>query len=150
MPNEKWTGLKAAAAGFVSICTALFGAAGWSVVVWLCATVLDYLTGTLAAICLGEWSSRIAREGLWHKAGSIAAVLVAGLCDIAIGVMAESRGISLPGAEGCLITPAVTAWYIFTELGSIVENADKLGAPMPEFLKKHLRSLRERTEEDKK
>lgn len=150
MLNNKAAEIKAAAAGLISFGTTLFGASGWSVVIWLCAMALDYVTGTLAAIHNGEWSSRVAREGLWHKAGSIAAVLVAALCDIAIGVIAESRGVRLPGAESCIILPAVTAWYIFTELGSVMENADRLGAPMPEFLKKHILSLRERSEEDNK
>lgn len=37
---------------------------------------------------------------------------------------------------GCIITPVVAAWYIFTELGSVIENAAKLGAPHAGFFEK--------------
>lgn len=145
--NEKAIQIKAALAAAVSFGTALFGWIGWVIVLWICAMLLDYVTGTLAAVSKGEWSSRIARSGLWHKAGSIAAVLVAALCDIALGVIADKLGIYLPDVKTCILTPAVAMWYIFTELGSVIENAAELGAPMPEFLKKRILSLRDAAEE---
>ena len=37
---------------------------------------IDYITGYSAAAKNGEWSSKIAREGLWHKTGCIFAVLM--------------------------------------------------------------------------
>ena len=37
-----------------------------------------------------------------------------------------------------LILPVVLVWYIFTELGSIAENAAAMGAPVPEGLIKLL------------
>jgi phage-related holin len=40
----------------------------------------------------------------------------------------------------------VTIWYIFTELGSIIENAGKLGAPVPEWLSKVILSLKTTTD----
>jgi len=95
-----------------------------------------------AAIANGEWTSRAASQGLWHKLGSIAAVLVAALCDIALGVIADNLGDMFIGISyGCIITPVVAAWYVFTELGSVIENAAELGAPMPAFLKKILARL---------
>ena len=33
-----------------------------------------------------------------------------------------------------LILPMVLAWYIFTEFGSIAENATDMGAPVPSWL----------------
>lgn len=139
--------LKAGISTALAFGTALFGWVGWTVMIWLAAMLLDYLTGSLAAICLGEWKSSVARQGLWHKLGSIAAVLVAALCDIALGVVADKlTGIPFSYPD-CLITPAVTVWYIFTELGSVIENADRLGAPMPDFLRRHIAELRKRAEE---
>lgn len=140
--------IKAAFSAAFAFGTALFGWVGWVIIIWLCAMVLDYLTGSLAAISQGKWSSGEARRGLWHKLGSIAAVLVAALCDIALGVIADNMGLALlPAGKGCLITPAVAVWYIFTELGSVTENAAELGAPMPEFLKKRLLQLRDSANE---
>lgn len=134
---DKAAEIKAGAAAVIAFGTALFGWVGWLIILWLAATALDYLTGTFAALSRGKWSSSVARSGLWHKLGSIFAVLVAVLCDIAIWVMSDNFGLALPFAgRHCLITPVVTAWYIFTELGSIVENAAAMGAPVPDFLRK--------------
>ena len=33
-----------------------------------------------------------------------------------------------------LLLPVVLVWYIFTELGSVAENAAALGAPVPKVL----------------
>ena len=136
--------IKAFFAAIGAFGTALFGWVGWVVVIWLFAILLDYITGSAAAAKAGEWSSKTAREGLWHKLGSIAAVLVAALCDIALGVIADKLGDGFISVDcGCIITPVVAAWYIFTELGSVIENAAKLGAPMPDFLKKLVSGLRD-------
>ncbi len=141
--NDKALQIKAAFTASIAFGTALFGWVGWVVVLWLAAMALDYLTGTLAAIANGEWTSRKASQGLWHKLGSIAAVLVAALCDIALGVIADNLGDEILRINyGCIITPVVAVWYIFTELGSVIENAAKLGAPMPAFLKNLISRLR--------
>lgn len=133
-PN-KVTEIKAAVSAVIALGTALFGWVGWIVIVWLAAMVLDYLTGSWAALYKGQWSSALARKGLWHKLGSIAAMLVAALCDIALSVIADNLGIFPAGLRsGCLITPVVAVWYIFTELGSIIENISSMGAPVPAFL----------------
>ncbi len=39
-----------------------------------------------------------------------------------------------------LIMPLVLAWYIITELGSILENAVKMGAKVPQWLIKLLKA----------
>lgn len=141
--NDKALQIKAAFSASIAFGTALFGWVGWVIVLWLAAMVLDYLTGTFAAIANGQWTSRAASQGLWHKLGSIAAVLVAALCDIALGVIADNLGDEILHINyGCITTPVVAAWYIFTELGSVIENAAKLGAPMPKFLKNIISKLR--------
>lgn len=48
-------------------------------------------------------------------------------------------GLDLPETAFTLL---VSVWYIFTELGSITENAAKMGAPVPEFLIRALERLR--------
>lgn len=151
---DKAAEIKAAAAAAIAFGTALFGWVGWLIILWLAATALDYLTGTFAAIYNKRWSSSAARSGLWHKLGSIFAVLVAALCDIALFVMSDNLGLSLPfTGQHCLITPVVTAWYIFTELGSIIENAAAMGAPVPDVLKKLIakskKSIDDKADDDK-
>ena len=41
-----------------------------------------------------------------------------------------------------LLCPLVTAWYLLTELGSVIENAGALGAPLPQFLVRAIAVLR--------
>ena len=134
---DKAAEIKAAAAALIAFGTALFGWVGWMVVLWLAAMVMDYLTGTFAALYGKRWSSSAARRGLWHKLGSIFAVLVAAMCDIVLGLVGDNFGFELPVlGQSCLITPVVTAWYFFTELGSIIENTTAMGAPVPVFLRR--------------
>ena len=140
---DKATQIKAAVAAFFAFMTALWGWVGWAIIIWISCVVLDYISGTAAARRNGEWSSEIARDGLWHKLGEIFAVLVAALCDIALGVILKSAQIAIPFDFQTLITPIVLLWYIITELGSILENAGKLGAPLPKWLKKMLKMYKD-------
>ena len=80
----------------------------------------------------------IARDGLWHKAGEIFAVLTAALCDIALHVVIEGSGIQFPFDLPLIVTPIVLLWYILTEAGSIIENCGRLGAPVPAWFKKRV------------
>ena len=129
---------KAAVAAFFSALGAFLGWQGIMAMVWVAAMGLDYLTGTMAACHAGAWSSKTAREGLWHKGGMIAVVIVAAIADWVMVLVAEHIpiGIQWPG----IIMPLVLAWYIVTELGSILENAVKMGANVPGWLVKLLKS----------
>jgi len=124
----------------VTFFTALGAALGWKgimLVAWVAVMLLDYISGTFAACKGGQWCSARAREGLWHKAGMILVVLVAGIADIILQIACTnlSLGIAYTG----LLLPLVLAWYIITELGSILENAVKLGAKVPDWLTKMLK-----------
>lgn len=136
---ENVTHAKAAVAAAVAVLTALWGWFGWLVVLFVGCMAVDYLTGSAAAMRRGEWSSASARDGIWHKCGSIIVVMVAGAADLLIGTMlSHLPGIVLPFEYTVLLCPLVTVWYTLTELGSIVENAVALGAPVPAWLTKML------------
>jgi len=129
--------IKAFLAAGVAFFTALWGWAGWIIFLLILAIVLDYITGTTAAKAVGEWTSKLAREGLWHKLGEIVALLVAILCDIAISVILHTEAAQIFDGTiqyGNYITLVVSIWYFFTEIGSILENVKKLGAPIPDWL----------------
>lgn len=145
---DKATEIKAALAAVIAFFTALWGWLGWAVLIWVFCFLLDYLSGTAAARKAGEWSSDIAREGVWHKLGEIFAVLVAALCDIALRVIIEGSGLDLGIQMGAIVTPVVLLWYILTELGSIAENAEKMGAPVPGWVKKGLKQYRDKIDRD--
>lgn len=128
-----------AALGAVS---AALGWFGWFVLAYVAAMAMDYLTGSAAALKNGEWSSKTAREGCWHKLGSMVAVAAALLFDGIAGMIVNHiPAVSLPFEYTVLIAPVVIAWYIVTELGSVVENAGRMGAPVPAFLVRAIAAL---------
>lgn len=145
---ERANEIKGVIAALLAFLTALWGWIGWAVIIWVMCFSLDYISGTAAAHKNGEWSSDIAREGLWHKLGEIFAVLVAALCDIALRVIIEGSGINIGISLSAVITPVVLLWYIFTELGSIAENAEKLGATVPAWIKNGLKQYRDKIDHD--
>jgi len=125
----------------VGLTGAVCGWFGWLLAIFVGCLVLDYLTGTAKAMKEGDWCSAVAREGIWHKLGSIVAVGVACIADVVTGILVGSMALPLPGEYTALIAPVVTVWYIITELGSVVENAEVLGAPIPGVLRKVIRGL---------
>ena len=128
--------IKALITGILSAVVALLGWVGIAVAIMVVCMTLDYITGTWAAKARGEWSSDVAREGLWHKLGEIVALLVAALADLGVSVILSTAAAPLIGEyqhRGYIVL-VVAVWYIFTELGSILENAAKLGAPIPAWL----------------
>ena len=115
-------GFKAAVAAVLGCLTALWGWFGWLVVAWVACMLLDYATGTAAALKAGKWSCKAAREGLWHKVGAMAAVLVAAILDGVLGLILDHiPALTLPFDYTVFLTVLVLVWYILTELGSIVE-----------------------------
>ena len=131
----------------VAGCTALGAFLGWKGVMllaWVAVMALDYLSGTLAACREGQWSSAVARQGLWHKGGMILVVTVAAIADAVMVMIVEyvPIGLQWPG----ILLPLVLAWYILTELGSILENAVRMGANVPDWLVKMLKASVELTD----
>lgn len=145
---EKATEIKAGVAAILALLTSLWGWTGWAVIIWIGCIILDYISRSAAASAAGDWSSAEARAGLWHKLGEIFAVLVAALCDTALSVIINGSGMDLPVKIGPLVTPVVLLWYIITELGSIAENAGKLGAPVPAWLRRMLADYKEKIDHD--
>ena len=83
-----------------------------------------------------------ARAGIWHKSGMILVVLVAAVTDCVLGVTVEH--LPMLGLDyTVLVLPVTLVWYIFTELGSIAENATAMGAPVPSWLTRLLAAGRQ-------
>jgi len=134
--------IKGTIAAILALLTALWGWFGWLVIAWVVCMALDVFTGMAAAIKEGEWSSKVAREGCWHKLGSIVAVLLSGILDLVMGtILANLPGLELPITYTVLLCPLVIVWYILTEAGSIAENAGRLGTRIPGWLWKAIAAL---------
>ena len=136
--EAKMLEIKAALAAFFALTGTFLGWKGVLLLIWAAVMVLDYITGTMAARKNDEWNSSRAREGLFHKGGMIVVVLVAMLFDACLALVAINLPVlnmTWPG----VILPVVLAWYILTELGSIIENSIEMGAPVPAWLAKGLK-----------
>lgn len=119
--------------------SAVWGWFGWLLLAWAVCMGLDFLTGTVAAIRQRDYSSSVARDGLFHKAGMVTAVIASLILDVLISLIIKGTQIKLPWDYSVLIAPLVLTWYSLTELGSILENAVKMGAPVPGWLSGILR-----------
>lgn len=138
--------VKAAIVGVLGAFGAAFGWLGWLVLAWVGCMAVDWLSGSSAAMQAGQWSSARARSGIWHKAGMIVVVVVAAVADNVLAlVLANIPG--LPIDYTVLLLPMVLVWYILTELGSILENAAAMGAPVPRFLIRILANAKDTVED---
>ena len=145
MNTEKAGDIKLFLTGLAASLTALWGYLGWAIVFLVLAMAADYITGSVAARARGEWSSAAAREGLRHKLGTVIAVGAAAFADLGVRVVLHSEAV-LPFLRGFEwpdgFTMVVTFWYFLTELGSILENAGKLGAPLHPWIVKGIAVLK--------
>lgn len=132
MMENNLTAAKTAIVAFFTAIGTFLGWKGIMAVVWVACMAIDYISGTAAACKSGEWNSSVARQGLWHKGGMIIVVIASAIADGIMAVICANIPIRFvwPG----LVLPLVLAWYIVTELGSILENAVKLGANVPKWL----------------
>jgi len=129
---EYATGIKVGITGIIAAFTAVRGLCCLLWMLWVLCLVIDYLTGSIAACRAGAWSSDCARRGIWGKLGCFLVVLVTAVLDFAVGLVVDTS--ALPFTYPMLLAPIVLGWYILTEVGSVLENAGRLGAPLPPFL----------------
>lgn len=134
--------LKMAITGVLGALTAFWGWFGWLLVAWICFMMLDIVTGMAAAAKNGEWASKVARDGLWHKAACIATVTVSGILDLVVGQILATVPDLLPFTYKTLLCPLVLMWYVLTEAGSILENVKKMGSRIPPWLQWAVNAMR--------
>lgn len=91
---------------------------------------VDYISGVLVAIAKHKLNSEIGFKGICKKVLIIALVGVANLIDIHVI------------RSGAVARTAVIFFYAANEGISIIENATKLGLPVPEKLKTILEQMK--------
>ncbi len=129
---------KLALAACAAALTTLWGWFGWVVIALVFLMAVDYICGSVIAMRDHAWSSATARAGIWHKCGCVLAVLIAGMADLLLGVILGNLPVTLPFEYSVFFCPMVVVWYILTEMGSILEHAVNMGAPVPAFFRKAL------------
>lgn len=100
--------------------------------------VVDYATGLMAAGLEKKLSSSVGFRGIFKK--------VVIFCLVAVGHMIDAHVIG----NGSVLRTAVIFFYLSNEGISILENAGRIGLPIPEKLKSVLEQLKEeKTDEGK-
>ena len=127
------TGVKTVAAMGGAIASYFYG--GWSnlLEILLAFVVIDYVTGIMASGIEGKLSSLVGIKGIARKVFIFVMVAVAHLVDTSIG-------------DGSLFRDATVFFYLANELISILENAGRVGLPVPDILKQALEVLKGRSD----
>ncbi len=123
-------------AGIIGIFGWFFGGIDGYIKVLIACTAVDYVTGVLRGGKEGKLSSQIAFWGIARKIVMFFFVGIAHIIDDMLGGNAGFRTV-------------IILFYIGNEGISIIENADKLGVPIPKFLRgKFLKFMENNTEDN--
>ena len=127
-----WRAVCAACAGIGGVLGWFFGGLDgfmWAMIVFV---LVDYITGVTAAAVKRELSSEIGAKGIAKKVFEFLLVGIANVLD---------RQILKNGAA---LRTLVIFFYVANEGLSILENCTKIGLPVPKFLKKLLKQLKDK------
>lgn len=113
------------------------------------AMIIDYLSGMTASKMEAidhpddpayGWNSKKGAKGIFKKVGYLCIIAVAMMVDWVILHVAADIGfeISVKTFFGIM----VTVWYLLNEMLSIIENVGRMGAPVPDWLKKYIAVLK--------
>lgn len=96
--------------------------------------ILDYISGVIAAVVEKKLSSEVGAKGIAKKIFMLLIVAVANIVDInVIG-------------EGHVLKSVTVVFYIANECISLIENAGRLGVPVPKKLLDVLEQLKSKGE----
>lgn len=148
--------VKAVTVGAVGVISAFaawmfnhFGVLFYVVLILAVMMVVDYITGMLAskyeAIDHPDdpaygWNSKKGAKGIIKKVGYICVIAVAVVVDYILKYVAKDAGIQLD--IKAFFGLMVAVWYLLNELLSIIENAGRMGAQVPEWLLKYIAVLK--------
>ena len=120
-----------------AICTLLsflFGDMEGLMVALIALIILDYISGVIAAAVEKRLSSEVGAKGIAKKIFMLLIVALANIVDInVIG-------------EGHILKTVTVVFYICNECISLIENAGRIGVPVPKKLLDVLEQLRNKDE----
>lgn len=147
------TGITGIAAGIMAWLSARLGELLYVLIILAVMMIVDYISGMAASKAEAidhpdnpeyGWNSRKGARGIFKKVGYLCIIAVAMVIDYIVIKVAKEAGIVIkaPTFFGLL----ATIWYVLNELLSIIENAGRMGAPIPEWLKKYISVLKNKIE----
>lgn len=129
--------LKTLSAALCGLAGFLWGEMDGLLVALIAFICLDYCSGLLVGAAQHRLNSQVSFSGLVKKALILVIVAVAHIIDTQI-----------LGGTSSVFRSATCGLYIANEGLSILENAGKLGLPMPKKLKEVLEQLRDKEDDD--
>ncbi|WP_404347337.1 holin family protein [Sutcliffiella horikoshii] len=115
-----------------SMASFLYGGFSSLLVFLIMFVVVDYLTGIMAAYVEKRLSSRVGFKGIAQKVFIFALVSIAHVLDIILGTN--------------LIKDVTILFYLVNEFISIMENASRIGVPIPNILKKVIDAIKKKAD----
>ncbi|HHY72602.1 MAG TPA: phage holin family protein [Bacillus bacterium] len=115
-----------------SLVTYLFGGLDTLLLIFTVMVVIDYVTGLLASGVERKLSSQIGFKGIAKKIIIFALIAVAYFIDQLVG-------------NSHLIRDATIFFYLANEILSTIENAGRMGVPIPAFLRNAVTLLRNKS-----
>ncbi|MDE6746914.1 MAG: phage holin family protein [Oscillospiraceae bacterium] len=122
--------IKAILAAICALFGFLFGDRDGLMIALIGLIVMDYISGIIAAVVEKKLSSEVGAKGIAKKIFMLLIVAVANIVDInVIG-------------EGHVLKSVTVVFYIANECISLIENAGRLGVPVPKKLLDVLEQLK--------
>lgn len=121
---------KAIIAAVCSVCGFIFGDMDGLMTALIILIVMDYVSGVVAAIAEKKLSSAVGAKGIAKKVFMLLIVAAANVADVSII------------GEGHVLKSVTAAFYTANECLSLIENAGRLGVPVPKKLLDVLEQLK--------
>ncbi len=94
--------------------------------------IIDYVTGLMAAYVRKRLSSRVGFKGIAQKVFIFALVSIAHVLDTILGIN--------------VMKDVTILFYLVNEFISIMENASRMGVPIPRMLKKIIEAIKKKAD----
>lgn len=123
---------KSIMAGVCTVISFLFGDMEGMLIALIALIILDYISGVIAAAVEKRLSSAVGAKGIAKKIFMLLIVALANIVDInVIG-------------DGHVLKTVTVVFYICNECISLIENAGRIGVPVPKKLLDVLEQLRDK------
>lgn len=111
---------------------------------------IDYVSGMAASAVEAidhpddkryGWSSKKGAKGIAKKVAYLCVIAVSMVIDYIVIRTSGVLGVALPNT---MLSLLVSVWYLLNEALSIIENAGRIGAPVPNWLMKYIAALKDK------
>ena len=135
----------------VDTVNAFLGFDGVLILIFIALLFLDFITGLLKARSTETYNSKYTFKGVCRKCGELFLVVAAILAHFMLLALNIPLEVAIPlgGVTISINLPGIVLIFLLTyELGSILENLEALGVPVPSIFKKKIQGIQEELEDE--